>query len=533
MGGWTDIVGPERDAGFSAPAGAASGPRPRRRRLGWLAAAVAALAVLAASWPAHSIEVIEATDAPLALEANRGLLVRLPGPAATVFVANPEIADIQVKSPRLVYIFGKKPGDTTLYAADQNERVLATQQIQVSHNIGRLRTVLSDLAPRSDFGVHSVGDALMLTGVVRSAADAENARAVTARFAGADDKVINRLQVTAPNQVHLRVRVAEVSRDVIKQIGINWESIFTGGQFLFGLATGNPVLAATAIAPSANPTGVVPFGPVDRTIDTKNLPQFSRGFLTRNLGPAQTTTNSLFGSFSSGAVDLNALIDALEDEGFISVLAEPNLTALSGETASFLAGGEFPIPVPQDANTITIEFKKFGVGLAFTPTISGPGRINLQVRPEVSELSNNGAIQFAGFTIPALTTRRAETTVELASGQSFAIAGLLQNNVTHDISKFPGLGDLPIIGALFRSDTFQRDESELVIIVTPYMVEPVSEARLMVPTDGYAVPTDSEHYFDGEHYRPAPAGPSVPHGAGGARIAPRPGLEGPVGFQVN
>lgn len=458
------------------------------------------------SLAAQDVEVIEAGEAALELETNKGLLVRLPGPAETVFIANPEIADIQVKSPRLVYIFGKKPGDTTLYAADGNERILATKQVYVNHNITRLKSALSGLLPTARFDVQSVGDSLMLTGNVASASEAENARMLAARFTGDPEKVINRIAVDAPNQVHLRVRVAEVSRDVIKQIGINWESVFNTGSFLFGLATGNPVLVAGTLAPTNNPLAVAPFGAFDPLGDAL----ITRDFRLRNVGGAQTTTNSLFGNFASGSVDLNAVIDALEDEGFISVLAEPNLTSMSGETASFLAGGEFPIPVPQDANTITIEFKKFGVGLAFTPTLTGERRINLQVRPEVSELSNAGAIQFSGFTIPALTSRRAETTVELASGQSFAIAGLLQNNVTHDINKFPGLGDLPILGALFRSDTFQRNESELVIIVTPYIVRPVSEARLAAPTDGYESPSDAAHYFKGHHYKQRPAGEAPP-----------------------
>jgi pilus assembly protein CpaC len=226
------------------------------------------------------------------------------------------------------------------------------------------------------------------------------------------------------------------------------------------------------------------------------------------------STDTGFLNYNGGDLDLNALFDVLSQEGLVSLLAEPNLTALSGETASFLAGGEFPVPIAQegDANssTITVSFKKFGVSLSFTPTLLGENRISMRVRPEVSALSNEGAVQLSGFTIPALTTRRAETTVELASGQSFAIAGLIQNNTRHNADKVPGLGDIPILGELFKSDRFQRQESELVILVTPYIVEPVSDRRLAAPTDAT---------FGAE---------------GSSRLATRKGtsLAGPAGFII-
>jgi pilus assembly protein CpaC len=204
--------------------------------------------------------------------------------------------------------------------------------------------------------------------------------------------------------------------------------------------------------------------------------------------PTQTSDLLRLG-YSSDSLDLNALVDALAREGLVTVLAEPNLTAVSGETASFLAGGEFPIPVAQDQSeggtTITIEFKKFGVSLSFTPTVLSENRISMRVAPEVSALTNEGAVQIGGFTIPGLTTRRAETTVELASGQSFAIAGLIQNSTQHDYTKVPGLGDIPILGELFKSDSFNRTETELVILVTPYVVGPVSQPMMATPMDPY------------------------------------------------
>jgi pilus assembly protein CpaC len=295
------------------------------------------------------------------------------------------------------------------------------------------------------------------------------------------NRLVMNLGVAAPSQVHLRVRVAEVSRDVLKQFGINWDAVFSTGRFAFGLATGvNPVATAG-------------------------------GVLVRN-----NATDSLFGQIVSGNWDINGLIDALDNEGMIKILAEPNLTALSGKTATFLAGGEFPVLVPEGEDRIVIQFKEFGVSLAFTPTIVGRDRISLKVKPEVSQLSNTGAVEVQGFTVPALTTRRAETTVELGGGQSFAVAGLLQNNITHDIRKFPGLGDVPVLGTLFRSDSFRREETELVIIVTPYIVRPVSASMLAAPTDGLVPPSDTDRVLHGREYKPtAVRGRRAPPGVAG------------------
>ncbi|HEX6980593.1 MAG TPA: RodZ domain-containing protein [Alphaproteobacteria bacterium] len=403
--------------------------------------------------------VVGAATSRIGLEVNKGTVVRFRQPAATVFVADPEVADIQVRSPGLVYVFGKRVGETVLYAVDDHDRVLLNTTVVVSHNVSRLRQAIRAVAPDAAVDVTSVDGSLILTGTVASAAEAENIRRVAARFVPDPAGLINQIKVVAPNQINLRVRIAEVTRETLKSFGVSWDVLAQTGSFAFGIATGQFV--------SSTPL-----------------------------------SNVAVASLSRGSLDLNALIDALGTEGLVTVLAEPNLTAMSGETASFLAGGEFPIPVayPQN-NTISIEFKPFGVSLAFTPTLIDGNRINLKVRPEVSQLSSAGAIQLSGFSIPALSTRRAETTVELASGQSFAIAGLLQNNSTQDISKVPFLGDVPILGALFRSDRFRRNESELVIIVTPYIVRPVSGTRLASPTDGLVPPNDVERIIGGKNYR--------------------------------
>ena len=430
--------------------------------------------------------VISAAGSRVGVEVQKGTLVRLPQPASTVFVADPEVADIQMKSAGLVYIFGKRPGETALFAVDDRERVVLSTTLVVNHNVSRLRQALRAIAPDAAVDVISIDGSLILTGTVMSPVEAENIRAVVARFVGEKGTLINQLKVVAPNQINLRVRIAEVSKDTLKQFSIDWNSVLNVGSFAFGLATGS----FNQVTPANNVLGI------------------------RNV---------------SGSLDLNVLIDALGTEGLITLLAEPNLTAMSGETASFLAGGEFPIPIsyPRD-NTITIEFKTFGVGLAFTPHILDNGRINLRVRPEVSQLSPIGAIQLSGFSIPALSTRRAETTVELASGQSFAIAGLLQHNSNQDISKVPLLGDLPVLGALFKSDRFRRNETELVIVVTPYIVRPVSANRIALPTDGFVAPNDVERILGGVTYRQQLQNrgetPSNKEGQG---------LIGPTGFQLD
>lgn len=409
--------------------------------------------------------------AGMRIEVNKGRLVRLDQPAASVFLADPNIADIQIKSPTLVYVFAKKAGETSLYAVDSNDELLANFRVSVTHNLSGLEQAMRDYMPDSYVKASTLGDAVVLTGVVSSVQQAEDARSLAARLSGGDANVINRISVKGPNQVNLRVRVAEVSRATVKQLGFNWEALFSTGAFALGLATGSPVFNTSVRGAAQNQ---------------------ARQFLVGNT-TAGGAADSVVGGYTGGNFDVNTVIDALENEGLLTILAEPNLTTTSGETASFLAGGEFPVPVPQNANVITIEFKKFGVSLAFTPTILNDGRINMRVRPEVSQLSSNGEVRINGFAVPALTTRRAETTVEVGSGQSFAIAGLIQNNIAHDVRRFPGLGDLPVLGALFRSDGFRRNETELVIIATPYIVKPVSDPRMVsLPTDGLMGVNDAE-----------------------------------------
>jgi pilus assembly protein CpaC len=434
----------------------------------------------------------------LVLEIRKGQLIRLERPAAAVFVADPEVADVQAHSPTLVYVFGRRSGTTTLFAVDANEDVLLRRNVVVEHHLSGLQDVIREVAPDSRIEVRSVDGGIILDGAVRDPVKAQELREIAGRYLGENETLINRLTVAAPTQVNLRVRVAEVSRDVTKLFGINWEGIFSPGDFLFGLATGRAFTTA----------GGLPFS---RAVETGGV------------------ANSLSGSYTNGDVSINGIIDALEREGLVNVLAEPNLTALSGETASFLAGGEFPVPVGQDDNNnIEIQFKQFGVSLAFTPTVLGAGRISMRVRPEVSDLSEKGAIKLNDLVIPALSTRRAETTVELGSGQSFAIGGLISNTTRNNLDKVPALGDLPVLGSLFRSTRFQRSESELVIIVTPYLVAPVGAAQLATPRDGLEDPSDLQRLIEGRLARTAPQPGSQPGIAAGKHR-----LVGPAGFMLD
>lgn len=426
-------------------------------------AAVVLLTPLPAS-AAKKETVVGPKDPPIVMELNEGRMVRLKEPAASVFIANPDIADVSVKSQRLVYIFGTAPGETTLFAVDEEDDVIASMTVKVSHNISALNANLERILPDSNIEAVSLEGGILLSGEVGNATQSENARRIATRFLGEDEDLINQLDVISPNQINLRVRIAEVSRKVINQFGINWDAAFTGSsRFLFGLATGSAVIADS------------------RAGSFTISPTTGRNFLTRGNG-----ASSLFLQSKAGNFDVNGLIDLLADDGLVTVLAEPNLTALAGETATFLAGGEFPIPISQDGNSISIEFKKFGVSLAFTPTLVGEDRISMRVAPEVSQLTNAGAVVLQNIRIPALATRRAETTIELGSGQAFAIAGLLLENTQHNFDQIPGLSDLPILGPLFDSERFERSESELVIIVTPYIVKPArSPAVIAAPTDPY------------------------------------------------
>lgn len=443
------------------------------------------------------VEVVDPASSDLAVEQGKGRLLKFPRRVTTVFLADPGIADVQVKSPTMIYLLGKHVGETTLYGLGSDDSVVASMTIKVTHDLRTLEALINETIRGGEVQVRSFQGAIMLSGTVATAESAATVMDLAGRFAD-KEHIINKLQVTQPTQVNLRVRMAEVSRSLLQRLGVNWESLFNNGSAVVGLATGNPVLSGGS-------------------------------FLTRQNG-----VDNIVGAFSKGNVDFNVIFDFLNEEGLVTLLAEPNLTAANGQKAEFLAGGEFPIVVPQRDTLATIEFKEFGVSLEFTPTILSDSRISLRVKPEVSQLSSNGAVEINGFTIPALTKRRAETQVELASGQSFAIAGLLQENVDHDVRKLPGLGNLPVLGKLFSSERYSRGESELVIVVTPYLVHPVDPGAVRTPVAGSpgAVSTDAPGARTSLTVASAPQEPPLVGGTAETRRLSRQ-LAGPVGFILN
>jgi pilus assembly protein CpaC len=359
---------------------------------------------------------------------------------------------------------------------------MAVYDLDVSPDQTQLKRMLASVLP-NERGIRVVanGKSILLTGSVSSSTSLATALSLAETFA--PGKVQNLLNVGGVHQVMLEVRVAEMNRNVLQRFGINF-SLMSDGNIVHSMLGGLTTLANGALSPTSNVGAVV----------------------TPNLG---------------GTTSLTTFIDALKDNGLVKVLAEPNLICLSGKSASFLAGGEIPIPIPQALGTVAIEFKPFGVGLNFTPTVLESGRISVQVNPEVSELDYSLGVTINSWQIPGLTTRRASTTVELGNGLSFAIAGLIKDSTRESIKKFPGLGDLPILGALFRSSEYRKNETELVIIVTPHLVKPLDLAKQTLPTDGFKEPTPGEFFVLGQmegtngapaKQQPAPAASGRPDG---------------------
>jgi pilus assembly protein CpaC len=447
----------------------------------------------------------------IAVEVSSGRLIEFPRPAHSVFVADPTIADIQVTSPTNVIVFGRKPGRTTIFAIGEDDKPIAAIQVIVTYQLADVRRLVHEEVPEAHVELASTAAGIVMTGTVPSDDAAEKLRATVKRYLGEGQELINHVKVSGGAQVNLRVRVAEVQRSLTKQLGFNWQAVISQGAFAFGLATGTPSFLGGGLTlhpPPGVTSLLAPLSPLNNT---------------------SVPANQAFANLNTGRATVNSLIDALAEEGVITILAEPNLTTTSGQVASFIAGGEFPIPVAQTGtgtNTaITIEFKQFGVSLDFIPTVFSSDRMSIKVRPEVSELSSNGAITINGLTIPAIAVRRAETTIQLGSGQSFAIAGLIQNNSNNDINKFPGLGDLPVLGPLFRSTNFQHNETELVIIVTPYIVSPVSHGESpKLPTDGLAPVGDIERIFQQRLMKSSTPGSVPQHGPSSVR------LHGDAGF---
>lgn len=452
------------------------------------ACALAPLAAVPAGQALAQAVISPAND--IALSIGRGQLVTVPGNMADIFVSNEAVADVQVKSQRQLYVFGKAGGQTTVYASNAAGDIIWSANVRVASNLDSIDQMLSLAMPDAKIQVATMGtNTVLLTGTVGAPEEAAEAERLVSAFLGDDTNVISRLRMATPLQVNLRVRFAEVSRSLVRTLGTNLTTIDATGGFRFGIGRGRPLTPGQTWSPQ----GPIAVGPGASQVTA--VDPITGATVT---GPAISPPNGLSSIAGMGrllGLDILSALDAGETMGLVTTLSEPNLTALSGETAEFLAGGEFPIPLSQGLGTTTIEYKNYGVSLAYTPTVLANGRISIRVRPEVSELSSQGAVTLDNFTIPALTVRRAETTVELGSGQSFMIAGLLSNSAQNTIDKTPAVGDLPILGALFRSTTFQKGQTELVIVVTPYLVRPVSDGDIALPTDGFHAPNAADQFL--------------------------------------
>ena len=400
------------------------------------------------------------TNGVIYLRLGKGKLFYYRGNPRTIFVGNPNIADFVIKTPGILYFTAKRPGETNLIAVGTHNQVLFRRTIIVRIDVARLRNIIRKAAPHSDVTVETMKDGVILRGTVRNPTVAADITKLTQAYLGSSTRVMNFMKVRSPVQVYLRVRVVEMSRNIGRVLGLNWR-LAVGG---------NDVRFATQFNGSNSSNG-----------NLGNV--FNLGNLTSGNGLVGAASNLVGLGIGGSNLNFNAIIDAMEQRGLATVLAEPNLTTMSGTSANFNAGGEFPIPVGQGFGAVSVTFRRFGVSLNFTPTIVNDDVINLKLHTDVSSLSSQGAVSLNGFSIPGLSSRTANTTVELRSGQSFAVAGLLQKNMSEVVKKFPGLGDIPILGKLFRSKSFENNQTELVIVVTPFLVKPVDRKKITVPTD--------------------------------------------------
>jgi pilus assembly protein CpaC len=481
---------------------------------------------------------------------GRSIFVQFPVPLKDVIVSDPTLVDAVVQASDRVFLIAKKPGRTNAFFFDEFGQQLMTLEVAAGPDLPSLTDLLARLIPGSNIQGEIAGKALVLTGTVRSPMDSDRAAQIAAQFVAAykgmltsdqsggnrlessntttttvnndlyepgtinymppgndnpnnprggggggsggtdiygEKAIINLITVEGEEQIMLRVSVAEVNREILKQFGINLGALLNSGNFSTAILTDNALPLTSAAGLGSLPTAGI----------------LNNALNLFNTGPITPTGETAFGNsgaavvWQSGQQTVAGALRALERDGLVKLLAEPNLTAVSGEPAKFLAGGEFPVPVVDGLGQVSVQFKQFGIGLAFTPVVLSEGRISLKMETEVSELTNQGAVVLNSIQIPALRTRKASSTVELPSGGSLAMAGLLSETVRQNIDGFPGLKDLPILGTLFRSRDFQKSETELVVIVTPYAVRPVARQQLARPLDGLGEPSDRKANFLG------------------------------------
>ena len=446
---------------------------------------------------------------------GKSVLIEFPRDVRDVMVSNPSAVDAVVLSANRVFLLARKIGEANAFFFDTNGEQFATMELYIERETAALESLLNRTISGSSIKVEMLNQTVVLTGNVRNPTDAVRAGNIARQFAtveyevtqkeGAEgaavkkfeksdsETVINMLVVEAEEQVMLKVTVAEVQRSLMKQMGINLGGVINAGNFSTTLLTENalPLTAAAGL-------GTLPIFGLGTTADSTSACGVLGGMCAVNTGAGNTFGNSgLAGGWASGSGQINSAIRALERDGLIRTLAEPNLTAVSGEPAKFLAGGEYPVPVVDTLGGLSVQYKEFGVGLAFTPIVLSEGRISLKIETEVSELTTQGAVVLQGISIPALKKRQAKSTVELPSGGSLALAGLISDDTRQNIDGLPGAKDIPILGTLFRSRDYIKAETELVVIVTPYLVKPTSRQQLATPGDGLHAETDMKANFLG------------------------------------
>jgi len=423
---------------------------------------------------------------------NKSMVVELPRDLRDIVVSDPKIVDAVVQTSNRVYLIARAVGQANAFFFDQTGQRILTLEISIERDVAGLENLLNRLLPGAAIKVEILNETIILTGEVRNPVDSNRAADIASRFSVTPSpesndrfpaKVINMLAVQGRQQVLLKVSVAEMSRETIKRLGVNWNGNEDTSSAL-GFATNNGFPVSAQSGANSFLFGV--YGPLS-DLGVCTIPGSGIGTIVPPVNVAGTI----------GSNCLARTLEAFERNGLVRTLAEPTLTAISGETASFLAGGEFPVPVSQDDNAISVEWKPFGVGLSFTPLVLSERRVSMKIATEVSELTNEGSVRLNSVSLPGLKVRRANTTVELPSGGSLVIAGLISDNTRQNIDGVPGLKRLPILGTLFRSRDFQRQETELVVIVTPFVVKPVARSKLARPDDNFMPASDPKGYFLG------------------------------------
>jgi pilus assembly protein CpaC len=432
----------------------------------------------------------------LALPRGKSATIDLPTDARDVVLSDPKVADVVLSTPRRIYVVGMGAGQTDAAFMDASGRQILRLNIRVDQDVSALGDTLNRLIPGATIRAEPVNESVVLTGEVPNASAANNAVRLAAAFVSKPEQVVNMLSVTESEQVQLKVRVVEVNRTVIKQLGVNLNALVGqagSAQFTFANAAtwgvNGALLGGLTSGFQGDSTQQPEVKLYDPATNAYDIPAVNR---QSNVATTQTTSGS------RGLNKGSAILNAFERAGLVRSLAEPDLTVVSGEAGQYLVGGEFPVPVGQDnTGKVTLDYKKYGVGLGYSPVVLSKGRISLKLTAEVSELSSNGAFTLTSssapsLVIPGLSVRRVSTTVELPSGQSLMIAGLLQSNAKQTLDSFPGVMNLPILGALFRSRDYVNSETELVVIITPYLVKPVNPNQLQTPADGLVLASDLE-----------------------------------------